>query len=132
MKTSMPYICSKHAMQRYRQRVEPCSLEDADERLLHAAEIALPPTTRQITWMAENHYGAHGTRYLYCREATLMLVLIQADECNSLVIITCFVVPTDQQLRQHYAHRRKKKQRGHARRFNHHDHSSHEHESEVA
>lgn len=112
---SCEFRVTDHAIRRYRERVEPCTQQQAWDRLLHAAEIAHPASARQVRWFSSRGGGRQDRvqgvgAMLYCPVESLLLCGRRLP-CGDVLIVTVIRCPDDsaQRIRRH-AHDRKRQQ----------------------
>jgi hypothetical protein len=100
---------TKHAILRYRQRVENCSIADAVERIRHAVEIGRQPTAKQL-----RQIGTLRGVYFWCEVESLMLICERrADEATGeprggLSVVTLFRIPSDAEIEGRTLRKRRK------------------------
>jgi hypothetical protein len=93
------YRVSKHAIDRYQERVEPCTDAQAWDRIKHAAEISRLPSTKQLRWFTSRGGGRRDSAssngiIRYCPIESLLLLCRRMSD-GALVVVTIIRCPPD-------------------------------------
>lgn len=100
----MEFAVTKHAIKRYRERIDQCSKRDAHDRLMHAASISRIASTLQVAHaMKVKRIVWTGPAYRWCEVESLLLVCNRIiDRYHGreiLVVLTVMRVPSDSEIR---------------------------------
>ena len=95
-------VVTTHAIARYFERVERCSVDDARDRLMHAMAISVSATRDQLGCKPIKP----GHIYRWCEVEQLMLVCRNSG--GSLLLLTVFRIPCGLAARKHIKQRKRK------------------------
>ena len=79
-----------HAIARYRERIEPCTKSEAEDRLTHAVQIARPASAVMVSRFAKGRqWYQHEATYLHCPVENLFLVCVP-DSSGGIGVVTVY------------------------------------------
>lgn len=92
----MKFVVTKHAVRRYRSRIDCCSPAEAIDRLQHAVEISRHLSAWQLRMVTSRGNSRPGRQYgrdvmRFCPVEDLVLIFRRAhDDQDLLVLVTVF------------------------------------------